>query len=766
MFSVIAKLVSQYPRFVLGAWLLLTLCAIPFASRVGEVLTAQPAAAEDSVTARVNRILNEDFGSYTQGTIILVARSEDARVGDEAFDGPYQRALADLRALPSVQDVQDRETMRGIDLTGPDNAFTIAIINLAEVARAEASAAAAEIESILETYPDLDTHIAGGAATVRELEAISARDAARAELFGLPLSLVVLLFAFGALVASGLPLLVALTAITLSFAALYGLGQFMEFAVFTQSIVTMLGLAIGINHALLIVNRFREELPNHPDARTAAAATAKSAGKAASFSTLTTITALAALLVPPLNFIRSVGIGTLLVLFVGMLVSLTALPALLALLGKRVDALKLTRRVPGQRSRMFWRRRAESVMRHPARWALGGLILIVALGVPTLGMQLADPGARGLSETTDAYQVESALREAGLVGLLNSYDVVVDFGERESGFFHPSSVRAMSRFSRDVEALDGIAQAYSPMSAGSLPRLMVFQYYATREVAEASELRPLVDSTISDNDRYALMRIFPSDTLSPGDARGLREALEQLATEHELSAIIGGSYVRQVEWTDALYRDFPLTVGLIYLVTFVLLGVAFRSLVIPIKAIILNTLTVAASFGIITLVFQHGLGSSLIGLPVILGFVDSNVPLFIFAILFGLSMDYEVFIVSRIQEGHERGLSDRDAVVSAMGTTGNVISSAATIMFVVFSLFIFSEVALIKTLGLGLSVAVLIDAALVHLTLVPAVMLMAGRWNWWLPQPVSRLIGRIKRQPTTTTPAARRRGGNYSDAEG
>ena len=738
MFVSLGRFVSRYPRWILLFWVVVTLFSAPFANRIGEVLTGRPGNIPGSSSEAVRQRLISDFNLSNQEAFVLVARSDHARVGQAAFDQPYARILASLAALPQVRSIDDHRNLSSFPLVAEDGRFAVAIIQLEELDRLAAQQAANSIRSLLAQEPAFAFDLAGGAATSSEIEAISARDAQRAEILGLPLSLVVLVIAFGAIVAAALPLIDAVASIVVSFAVLFALGQVIPFAVFTRSIVTMLGLAIGVDHALLMVSRFREELKKQPSAREAAAVTTATAGKAIGFSVLTTVTALSALLVPPLNFIRSIGIGTITVLIVGAIVSLTALPASLALLGHRVNWLRL-RRDPGERSRIFWRRRAEQVMLHPWRWALGGTLLIVLLSVPALRMQVAAADVRGLSESTEARQVEMALEELGLAGLLNSYDIVLDFAERSGGFFHPSSVREVSRLSRAVAELDGASRVHSAMTVSGIPPLLLYQYYATAETARASDLADLVATTVSENGRYALLRVFPEQGISPAQGETLRQAIQQQAQALGVAVLIGGNYRGQAEWASALYADFPLTIGLVYLATFLLLGLAFRSIVVPIKSILLNSITVAASFGVLTLVFQHGIGAQLVGLESSIGFIDSNVPMFIFAILFGLSMDYEVFLVTRLFEAHERGLSDRDAVIEAISATGSVISSAAAIMVVVFSLFIFSEITLIKNLGLGLSVAVVLDAVLVRLALVPAFMLLAGKWNWWLPRPMARL---------------------------
>ena len=739
MFNHLAKLISRYPRWILLVWAVLVVGALPLAERVGSVLTAQPRDPAGNVGSRVSTLLATEFENEGETTVAVVVRGDGLNVGDAAFTEAYKDVIAEVKDLPGVSAVQDYRSST-LDLVAPDQSFAVTLLSLRDD-EGQAYATGEQLRDLLSNNDTLTFDLAGGPATKQELERISERDARRAELFGLPLSLLILVVAFGAVVASGLPILVALASITCSFAALFLLGMWLEFAVFTQSIVTLLGLATGIDYALLIVNRFREELRRDPaQPRKAAETTVQTAGKAVAFSGVTVMVALAALLVPPLPFIRSIGVGTIVVMVMSVAVSVTALPAALSLLGRRVNWLQTTRREPGQRSRVYWANRARRVLRHPWLVAGGGLVLLILLSLPALRIQLADPGPKSLSAETEAGRTLEALQDLELGGLLRSFDVVIDFGEQ--GFYYPSSVRKLSQFERAAEALTGVEGSYSALSADTIPRLLLFQYYATQETALNSELGGLVRRTVSRDGRYALMSVFPDSSVGPDEGAVLRRELSALAGELGVNAQVGGTFVQQAEWTRILYRSFPLALGLVYLATLVLLGLAFRSILIPIKSIILNTLTVAAAFGVITLIFQYGVGARLFGVET-LGFVDNSAPIFIFAIVFGLSMDYEVFLVARLYEAHRRGLSDRDAVVQALSATGGVISSAALVMLTVFSVFIFSEVVLIKTLGIGLWVAIFLDATLVRVALVPAVMTLAGRWNWWLPRPLERVAKRV-----------------------
>src|SRR5690606_15876838 len=359
--------------------------------------------------------------------------------------------------------------------------------------------------------------------------------------------------------------------------------------------------------------------------RAAAARTTLDAGQAVAFSGLTVMVALAALLIPPVAFIRSIGVGTMVVLLVSVLVAITAVPATLALLGHRVDWLRVGRREPGLRGRAFWYGRAVQIMKRPVLLALLGTAVLVALAVPALRMQVADPGARGLTQATEARQVIDGLEGLGLDGLLTPFDAVIDFGA--VGFYHPANIRSVSLLVRAMGGLDNVQTVTSPLALESVPRLFLYQYYASRELAMNSEIAPLARATISQDGRYALVRVIPDGTLTPAQGGVIHAALAASLAELGLAGKIGGVYVQGTEWTDVLYRSFPLALAVVALATLVLLGLAFRSVLIPLKAVALNVLTVGAAFGVLTLIMQDGLLSRLLGTGPVLGYIDTSAPL-------------------------------------------------------------------------------------------------------------------------------------------
>jgi RND superfamily putative drug exporter len=688
----------------------------------------------------VREQVRESFAGQSDSRVLLVAQAAESTDAEE-FETDFSLLLNEIAGLDGVEFVRNSRTETIIPgLSQLDGAY-LALIGLQAGDLKQSLHIVKEIRSLLPVRESFNAYLTGGPANSLELQEIGKQDARRAEVFGLGISLIVLVIVFGALTAALLPLMVAIGSITISFTLLFFLGHVIGIAIIAQMIVSLLGLATGIDYALLMVNRFREELGHGRAPLEAAQTTSLTAGRSILISGLTVLVALASLLVPPLNFIRTIGIASIIVMLFSVAISLTALPACLALLGERVNWLKVTRSTPGLRSRAFWQALAERRVSRPWFWTIFSTVILLLLSLPATRMDVALAGSKGLAETTDTRKAQAILEPLNLASLEKTFDILIDF--EQQGFYHPSSVRAVAQFTRGVRDLDHVGQVLSAASLQGVPSLLLHQYLATPETAAQSPFGELVSATVSRDGRYALVRIFPTGSAQLAEIDSLDRGLHYLVEQSDLNASIGGGFVASREWKGALYRSFPLALSLVYLATYILLGLVFRSLWIPLKSILLNTLTVGAAFGVITAVFQHGWFASLLGWSSGLGFVEASVPFFIFAVVFGLSMDYEVFLVSRIYEGHKRNMSDRRAVVYALSTTGSVISSAALIMLIVFVAFLSSRLVIVQTLGVGLSVAVILDATLVRFALVPAVMLLLGKWNWWLPQPFARFAEKV-----------------------
>ncbi len=762
MLKILANIIARRPWLVLGVWLVIIAISVPLANLAPSRFGANTSSLPGSEYAQVINLLAQRFNQNGQDTTVLVSESTRSKT-DPDFKRAYDGLMARLKNVKGILGVQRFDADYPLKLSGLVNGKTvtatliqtpIAASEIVDGIRSEVRRLEAEIVNFGLFKNELQFFVTGSTAVTRDFAELGLADAKRGETAGLPLVAIVLVFAFGALVAAGVPILVGVASITVTLAALWVVSHVVSVSSFALTVVTLLALGAGIDYALLIVNRFREELDAGRDPRQAAANTTRTAGRAVIFSGLTVAVAMAGLLVPSLEFVRAMGLAGVLVILVTVLVSVTAVPAALALLGDRVNMPRLAyKRALDSRSNAFWGRWADAVMRHPWRSSLigGGIILVLAL--PALTMKLGYTGPFGLAPGVESRRGLELIRPLELGGALDSFEVVVDLGQ--TGAYN---ARARDRF----RALDTAIQAWNDV------RLVVSPFIVSRLAARSSNTASSPSSTggsslqnpnlgdvsnftqrfLSGDRRYVHLSVIPKEPVRSPDIGWWMDRLRSVASKVEFGVgnervLIGGSPVGSKEFTDAIVNVTPLAVGLVFAATFILLGIAFRSILIPIKSIIMNTLTVAASYGVITLVFQHGVLANLFGAPTDVGAIDSSLPLVMFAVTFGLSMDYEVFLLSRVQEAHLSGLDARDATRVAIERTAGVITSAALIMLIVFAAFIPGSVVANKTIGLGLAVAVLLDATIVRLVLVPAVMVMAGRWNWWLPAPLRKIMPRV-----------------------
>lgn len=723
MFPFLAHLNATRSRWVLLAWFALSLGSLPLAALAPGRLGANTSAVRGSESQQVVRILNQAFGLESVDRIVVVSESALPPT-DPRFLQAYSTLAEGLKKLDGVRTLTRFDAESPLKLWGKVNGqYVTATILETRLAKAEEVVGAIRREVRSVRLPQSQFYVTGSTAVTQDFLHRLEADATRSEVTALPLTGLVLVLAFGALVAAGIPLVVGVLSITLTLALVWGLTHLFPVASLARSVVTLLCLGAGIDYALLMVNRFREELAQGLSARDAAAITTRTAGRSVAFSGLTVGIAMGALLVPDLAFARSMGLGGVLAVAVTVLSSITLVPSLLALLGERVNSPKRLqfRLTASGRASAFWGRWGERVMERPWTFtALGGVFLL-GLAWPAMSMRLGYTGAFGLSPEVESRKGLELVRPLELGGSLDAFEIILDLGQ--GGF--------------DAEARNNWRKLDRALSHWPEVRLVVSPFLTVRRDQSGGGLGDLVSLTqrsISQDRRYLRLTVIPQEHVRPEAIRSwetrLREAAHQAGFQ---KVLLGGAPIGSQEFTDALVGAMPRAIGLVYVATFVLLGVMFRSLVIPLKSIVMNSLTVGAAYGVITLIFQKGFLASFLGVPQDVGVIDSSLPLILFAVIFGLSMDYEIFLLSRVQEGHLKGLDTRPAVKAALERTASVITSAALIMVIVFLAFVQGDVVANKTIGLGLAVAVILDASLVRLVLVPAVLVLAGQWNWWLP---------------------------------
>jgi RND superfamily putative drug exporter len=499
-------------------------------------------------------------------------------------------------------------------------------------------------------------------------------------------------------------------------------AHFLTTATYVTNLVFLIGLGIAIDYSLLVIYRFREEL-RHRAVDDAIVRTMQTAGRAVVFSGATVAIGLALLLFMPLPFMRSIGMGGFLIPLTSIAAALTLQPALLSIYGRRGVARipLLPKRFRAEEDTGLWHRLAGWIMRRPLAFLAAGTAILVALALPVFGLRLTPGSAAGIPQFPQSVRGFDALKHSIGPGALSPTQIVVDSGR-------PGGVRAP-----EVQA------AIGRLAAG---------VRADRETASLRvALRPpFVDRTGRYEELIVAGRHEYGDEPAQSFVHRLRGKLVPAASfPPGVDVLAGGGPPQGVDFLDQAYRYFPWLVGAVLLLTYVLLMRAFRSVLLPLKAVVLNLLSVAASYGMLVIVFKWGVGHTVLGLYEF-GQIEGWIPIFLFAMLFGLSMDYEVFMVTRMREEWDHGRDNRDAVAYGLERTGRIVTAAAIVMVAAFSGFVAGRIVGLQEFGIGLAVAIFVDASLVRALLVPSLMALLGRYNWWLPGPLARVV-RVPESP-------------------
>ncbi len=706
---------------VIAAWLLaasLSLLALP---QVGSILRAGGFSASGIESEEAFDRYQQDFGAV--GSPIQIAFHHDEwLVTDEAFEAEAARVLAPLAAMPDVMRVstfRDNPTQ-----IAPDGhtAYTTLFFDLhPDVAHRIVP----ELRGRLATS-ELDVHIAGSPVYYSDIQTLSEADLQRAETVGLPFALIVLVLVFGSVVAAGIPVLAGGASVVVGLALLWLFGQQVGFSIFALNVVTLVGLGLGADYSLILVSRFREELAAGQSVHDAVPRTVATAGKAVVFSGAAVLTGLASLMVFEFMMLRSIGAGGALVVLIAVAAATTFVPALLAVLGPRVNRWRVWRPSVGPRN--GWARLARAVMRRPLPIFLIVSAFLVVLGLPFLHVRLNAPDARVLTPDSPSRVAYEFLRDEFGEGHQTPLFLVARFPE---GALAPEAVAAQHALTSALEADPRVARVGGITAID--PRITLEQYQLLyRDAPGIGDpwARALAETFTRENAAFLLVE--PSVPSTSPEAEGLVEAIRAYRDANGLDLLVGGGAAGLKDFVDRLYTDFPKAVLLILVITYVVLAVLFKSVVLPLKAVLLNVLSLLASFGALVLVFQDGWLSNVLRFEP-LGYIDSLLPVVLFAMLFGLSMDYEVFLLSRVKESHDEGRSNTESVAIGMERSGRVVTSAALVVIAVCLAFVTADIVLIKALGLGAAIAVFVDAAIVRALLVPATMHLLGRWNWWAP---------------------------------
>jgi putative drug exporter of the RND superfamily len=737
----------RHARAVLLAWLAALALGAIGASRLPPLLFSGSGDIPGSESLHVDQLLRTEFADAHPQLLVLALRSSSLE--PEAASALLRSLRTHWMTDPSVARVALDDELVDKRLAPAPGTGHVALISLSAANVREAEQAIPRLRATAEpllsaarsAHPDLQWAITGRAALTYDLNQFNAQDTARAELRALPLTLLILLLAFGSLAAAGLPLLLGLASTTLTLGVVYLAARYGIFSNLVQSVASMIGLALGIDYSLFLLHRYRQELaqpssapaPAEPlDARRAAVEGAMTTAGAAIFASgLTVLAGMCGLLITPLMETRSIGFGGCLVVIMSVLVALTAVPAVLYLLGPRLEWPRfLSRRFHAEASQRRWTAWAAVVMRHPVSGAIASLTVLLAMAWPGLQTRFGFPEGQFLPAELEFARGMELLSGMNLKGLLSPLSVVLTdtAGDRA---LTTERVLALIAFSARLHRDARVAMVQGPVDlADNVAPETYAQLYADVDAALRA-VPALRDEFVSRDQTRILFQVIPARDCTLEDTKALARAVPGWMAIPGLRVDLGGQPVYYNDFDRAVKAVYGRSIGFVLSATCVILLVVFRAPLVAIKALVLNLLSVLAGYGVVVHVFQQGHGSAWFGVSTPTQVIPLTIPLLIFCILFGLSMDYEIFQLSRARESFLRHGDNTRSVREALAETGAIITSAALIMVAVFGAFAFARVVLVQMLGLGLAVAVLVDATVIRCLLGPALMRVAGRWNWW-----------------------------------
>ncbi len=716
------EFVIRYRWPVLGLWLAVLVLGFGASTQLPKLLS-NTFTVPGTDSERVRTTLEQHFGDRSDGAFTVVFKVKDA-AAPGLQEELSESVTAAAKVIPGAKAAELRlasDTVLYQDVT-------------TSLELAEAKGYTYPLRDAIEVPDGIEVYVTGAASIQRDLDPIFADDLLKGEAIALPIALAVLIAVLGLSWAVAMPFLFAGATIFGTLGLVYLLAHQFTIATYSTNLVQLIGLGIAVDYSLLVVYRFREELTRGLDRAEAVVRTMETAGRAVVFSGAIVAIGLAMLILVPLPFIRSIGLAGFLLPLISIVAALTLQPALLAVFGergvRRRPVVPLLRRIgiPVPRfaattdiDKGFWARLARSIMRRPALFLAGGAAVLVAAAVPVFALQLTPGSTEGIPREPQSVVGFDLLRDAVGPGAISPSQVLVDAGAG-GNVISSENIAAISRLQDELRKDPEVAQ--------------VFFLPSGRFVDESG--------------RYAQVMVAGRSDYGAQSAQGFVERLREdiipaARFPDGVTVLAGGGPPQGVDFLDVAYGAFPWLVLAVLVLTYLLLLRAFRSLLLPLKAVILNLLSVAASYGMLVVFFRWGFGDSLAGLYQV-DQIEGWIPIFLFAMLFGLSMDYEVFLVSRMREAWDGVQDNTRAVAHGLERTGRIVTAAAIIMVAAFSGFIAGSIVGLQQFGIGLAVAIFLDATIVRAILVPSLMAYFGRWNWWLPERVARIV-RVEPSP-------------------
>jgi RND superfamily putative drug exporter len=721
MLNRLALFTVRRRRWVLSLTVIFIVVASVFGTGAFGVLKSEGFNDPSSESVKAETLLDENFGGG-EPNIVLVLSANGQNVDSPSLTSQGQALTKQLASISGVDQVLSYwSTGNAPTLRSADSESALIVARLDGEDEFVDQQLALVKEQLTGSQGDFNVVLGGSDAVFADIGSTIESDLLRAELIAIPLTLILLLFVFRSVIAALLPLFVGVTAIFGTLLSLFIIGSVTDVSIYAVNLTTALGLGLAIDYSLFIVSRFREELQAGRTNEAAVVRTIETAGKTILISALTVAVSLSALLVFPLYFLRSFAYAGIAVVLLALAGSILSLPALLAVLGQRVNSLRIgKRRVERAESEGAWHRIATFVMRRPIPIATAGVVFLVLLGLPFLRANFGIPDDRVLPTSAQSRQASEILRAEF------SGNNAEGFGVVASGV-SANQIDEIAATAAAISSLTGVDRV--ECAAGT---------FANGESLTSGEADARFLAT--NGNSITWMSVVPDFPVASPEGEKLVTEIRDL--DLPIDVAVEGQAAGLVDSKAAIGRSLPWAIAIIIIATFVLLFMMAGSLLVPLKALILNFLSLTATFGAMVWIFQDGNLSDPLGFTAT-GTIDISMPILMFCIAFGLSMDYEVFLLSRIKEEYDRVGDNESSVALGLERTGKIITAAALLLSITFFAFGTSDVSFIKMFGIGLGLAVLMDATIVRAFLVPAFMKLAGNANWWAPRPLRRFHDRF-----------------------
>ena len=695
----LARFVTSAHKYIIIAWIAIFIVMAVFAIKLPGLLEGDGFEI-DGEHAAVMDIVSNTFDMPAE-TMFLVF--------EDISDDTIQSTLQDIKKLDVTSEIASPLDNNSQYKEGVSYAllhFSNDATNMSDI-----------VTDIRTTIGDVEgITLTGASAISKDINTASQRDLMTAEAIGLPIAIIILLFAFGTVVASFVPLIIGIVTVVTSFGILTILGGQMDLSIFVLNIIPMLGLALSIDFALLFISRYREERKKS-EMQEAISTTIRTAGRSVIFSAFCVFIGLGAMMLIRVDIFQNIAIGGMIVVGMAVLSSITLLPSVLIALGDRIDKWRLLK--PKTKDADNWRKFAQRVIKRPVTITIVAFILLVIAMIPVKNMEMTIPTIDSLPKSYDTRQAFELMDDTFGLGDQSSVYIIA---ERANGWEDTDGLQAMKELEEHLEKDSLVDKVTTIFTASDIDS--VEQWEQALLVPEmATGLTPLAETFIKDK-----QLMIPVTLGAAGDSDTAQQwARDWSEKETAWNLSIGGQPKFNQEIFDEIWDKIGYVLIVILVSTFFILMFAFRSILIPIKAILMNIVGLSATFGILVYIFQYG------HFGIEPGTIALIIPVIVFSLVFGLSMDYEVFLISRMQEEYANSFDNDRATVEGLATTSKIITSAALIMIVLTGAFAFTDVMPVKQIGVGIAIAVAIDATIIRLLLVPSLMKLFGKWNWWLP---------------------------------